>query len=178
MSGKNYALNVSKKEYAFASENFNLAEGATFDKPFLLEIFLQKLTNSPQKPSNTEGSKPTDKSDEPKPIVLKNVFFETKKADLKRESLVELNKLKLLLQENPTMKIEIRGHTDNVGSDADNQILSEKRARAVRDFLQQNGIAADRLTAKGFGKTQPVDSNDTDSGRAANRRTEFVILRK
>ena len=108
---------------------------------------------------------------------MKNVFFETKKADLKNESLVELNKLKLLLQENPSMRIEIRGHTDNVGSDADNQILSERRAKAVRDFLATNGIATDRLTFKGFGKTQPIDSNDTEGGRAANRRTEFVILK-
>ena len=175
--GKNYALNVSKAGYAFSSENFNLKETATFDKPFSLEIFLQKVSDVAEKPNNTEGGKTTPPKIEDKPIILKNVFFETNKADLLRESLVELNKLKLLLQENPTMRIEIRGHTDNVGSDADNQGLSEKRAKAVLDFLISKGIAANRLTFKGFGKTQPIQSNDTEGGRAANRRTEFVILK-
>lgn len=172
--GKNYALNVSRKAYVFQSENFNLTASATFDKPFILDIFLQKLTN-------TEGSSKTEnptKTEEPKPIVLKNVFFETNKADLRKESRTELNKLRLLLTENPTMKIEISGHTDNVGSDADNLSLSEKRAKAVRDFLVQNGISAERLTYKGYGKTQPIDSNDTETGRAANRRTAFLILNR
>ncbi len=171
--GKNYALNVSKPSYAFSSENFNLTEKATFDKPFTLDIFLQQVATTAEKPTSTEGSPKI----EDKPIILKNVFFETGKADLMRESMTELNKLKLLLQENPTMRIEIRGHTDNVGTDADNQILSEKRAKAVRDYLVSNGIALERLSFKGLGKTQPIDSNDTEGGRAANRRTEFVILK-
>ncbi len=171
--GKNYALNVSKTAYAFSSENFNLTEKATFDKPFMLDIFLQQVATTAEKPTSTEGSpKIADK-----PIILKNVFFETGKADLMLESMTELNKLKLLLQENPTMRIEIRGHTDNVGADADNQVLSEKRAKAVRDFLASNGIAADRLSFKGLGEMQPIDSNDTEGGRSANRRTEFVILK-
>ena len=183
--GKNYALNVSRKDYVFQSENFNLSASATFDKPFVLDIFLQKLT---QKPQNTDlssgthegGTKPQtpSKIDETKPIVLKNVFFETNKADLRKESRVELNKLRLLLTENPNMKIEISGHTDNVGSDTENLSLSEKRAKAVRDFLIQNGIATERLTYKGYGKTQPVDSNETETGRAANRRTAFLILNR
>ncbi len=171
--GKNYALNVSKTAYAFSSENFNLTEKATFDKPFTLEVFLQQVAITAEKPTNTEGSPKI----EDKPIILKNVFFETGKADLMRESMTELNKLKLLLQENPMMRIEIRGHTDNVGADSDNQVLSEKRAKAVRDFLASNGIQADRLGFKGLGETQPIQSNDTEGGRAANRRTEFVILK-
>lgn len=175
--GKNYALNVSRKDYIFQSENFNLAESATFDKPFDLVFYLQKLINSPSKPANTEGSSKPPKVEEPKPIVLKNVFFETNKADLRKESRVELNKLRLLLSENPTMKIEISGHTDNVGSDAENLLLSEKRAKSVRDFLVQNGIATERLTYKGYGKTQPIDSNETETGRAVNRRTAFLILK-
>lgn len=171
--GKNYALNVSKTAYAFSSENFNLTEKATFDKPFILDILLQQVPTI----ANTEGGKTPEVKIEDKPIILKNVFFETGKADLMRQSMTELNKLKLLLQENPSMRIEIRGHTDNVGSDADNQILSEKRAKAVRDFLASNGIAAERLSFKGFGKMQPMGENDTEGGRAANRRTEFVILK-
>ena len=175
--GKNYALNVHKKEYAFQSENFNLLETATFDKPFLVDILLQKLPlsaqNSAEKPLNTEGGKKL----EDKPIILKNVFFETNKADLRPESRGELNKLVLLLSENKDMKIEIRGHTDDVGNDANNQLLSEKRAKTVLDYLAQNGIAAERLRYKGFGKTQPISSNETENGRSINRRTEFVILK-
>jgi outer membrane protein OmpA-like peptidoglycan-associated protein/tetratricopeptide (TPR) repeat protein len=175
--GKNYALNVSKSAYVFQSENFNLTTNASLSKPFELEFFLQKIppTLNPQSPI-TEGGKVTTEKPADKPIVLKNVFFETGKADLKTESLAELNKLKLLLTENPNLRIEIRGHTDNVGSDTDNQILSEKRAKAVRDFLANQGIAANRLAYKGFGKNQPVSSNDTEGGRSANRRTEFVIF--
>ncbi|MBL7817245.1 MAG: PD40 domain-containing protein [Saprospiraceae bacterium] len=175
--GRNYALNVSKTGYVFSSENFNLIETATFDKPFTLDIYLQQVPILAQNSTNTEGRDATTPKVEDKPIILKNVFFETGKADLKSESLVELNKLKLLLQENPTMRIEVRGHTDNVGADADNQTLSEKRAKAVRDFLVNNGISADRLSYKGLGETQPIDTNDTEGGRAANRRTEFVILK-
>ena len=175
--GKNYALNVSRKDYIFQSENFNLTEAATFAKPFDLVFYLQKIANSPQKPADTEGFPKPPKVEEAKPIVLKNVFFETNKADLRKESRTELNKLRLLLTENPTMKIEISGHTDNVGSDAENLSLSEKRAKSVRDFLVQNGIASERLTYKGYGKTQPIDSNETETGRATNRRTAFLILK-
>jgi outer membrane protein OmpA-like peptidoglycan-associated protein len=175
--GKNYSLNVSKEKYAFQSENFNLTEKNTADKPFLLELNLQPIkiiASTPSKPSNTEGGV---KPPEEKAIILKNVFFDTDKADLKPQSRAELNKLKLLLTENPAMRIEIRGHTDNVGADKDNQILSEKRAKAVKDYLSQNGVAADRLLSKGFGKTVPIDTNDTEQGRQNNRRTEFVILK-
>ena len=171
--GKNYSLNVSKAQYAFQSENFNLTEKNTSDKPFLLEIGLQPIKIIASTPSNTEGVKPKEE----KAIILKNVFFDTDKADLKPQSRAELNKLKLLLTENPTMRIEIRGHTDNVGAEKDNQILSEKRAKAVKDYLSQNGIGAERLLSKGFGKTMPIDSNDTEQGRQNNRRTEFVILK-
>ena len=168
--GKNYALNVGKDKYVFQSENFNLTEKSTFNKPFLLEILLQPLPIA----QNTEGVKPPKVE---KAIILKNVFFETNKADLRSESAAELNKLKLLLTENSTMNIKIQGHTDNVGDDVSNQNLSERRAKAVADFLMKNGIAANRLSSKGFGKTQPIDTNDTPEGRQNNRRTEFVILK-
>ena len=175
--GKNYALNVSKAQYAFQSENFNLTEKNTSDKPFLLEIGLQPLKIVAENPSTPTNIAVGEKPKEEKAIILKNVFFDTDKADLKPQSRAELNKLKLLLTENPTMRIEIRGHTDNVGADKDNQILSEKRAKAVKDYLNQNGIGADRLFSKGFGKTMPIDTNETEQGRQNNRRTEFVILK-
>lgn len=179
--GKNYALNVSRKGYVFQSENFNLMASASFEKPYSLEFFLHKI--EPEKAADTVHRTPSGGASGAKPkieeqtIVLKNVFFETGKADLKKESLVELNKLLLLLKENPRMRIEIRGHTDNVGADTDNQNLSERRAKAVRDYLATQGIATERLGFKGLGETQPLESNDTEGGRAANRRTEFVILK-
>ncbi len=174
--GKNYALNVSKDKYIFHSENFNLTEKATLEKPFLLEINLQPIKAETSQPMAEQG-KPVEKPKEDKAIVLKNVFFDTDKAILKSESFAELNKLKLFLSENPAIRIELRGHTDNQGSDAHNLDLSDQRAKAVRDFLVQKGINADRLQAKGFGETMPVESNETPQGRANNRRTEFVILK-
>jgi len=74
------------------------------------------------------------------------------------------------------LKVELGGHTDNVGSDESNLILSEKRASAVVNYLVSNGITAERLSAKGYGESKPLDSNDTEKGRAKNRRTEFTIL--
>jgi len=79
-----------------------------------------------------------------------------------------------LLKKSPPLKIEVQGHTDNVGGDAYNQTLSEARAKAIVTWLTQHGIAADRLTAKGFGKTKPVADNATDTGRAKNRRVEIA----
>jgi outer membrane protein OmpA-like peptidoglycan-associated protein len=109
-------------------------------------------------------------------IVLNNVFFETNKWDLKPESLVELNRLVDLLSANPDKKIEIGGHTDNVGSDESNQTLSQNRAKSVVDYLVKKGIDATRLSSKGYGETTPVATNDTDEGRAKNRRTEFKVV--
>lgn len=171
--GKNYALNVSKEGYIFQSENFNLIETATLDKPFLLDIKLQPIKVVETKPNPDALAKPQ----EGKAFVLKNVFFDTDKAILKPESFAELNKLKQLLVENATMRIELRGHTDSQGSDTHNLDLSDRRAKAVKDYLIQNGIVANRLESKGFGETKPVDTNDTPQGRANNRRTEFVILK-
>ncbi len=171
--GKNYALNVSREGYAFAGDNFNLTEQHGVLQPFLRNIFLMPIKSLSQ--TNQPTNQPT-KNLKDQPIILKNVFFETGQAELKRSSQTELNKLRLLLKENPTMRIEIRGHTDNVGSDTDNQTLSQRRAKTVYDYLIENGIEAVRLSYKGFGKSQPINTNDTEAGRADNRRTEFLIL--
>ena len=79
------------------------------------------------------------------------------------------------MQNNPEVTIEISGHTDNVGNDTDNQVLSERRAQAIYNFLIENGVEDIRLSYKGYGETQPIDVNDTDEGRANNRRSEFKI---
>ena len=108
---------------------------------------------------------------------MKNVFFETGSADLKNESIAELDRLKKLLEENGQLKIQINGHTDNVGSEEDNLSLSENRAKAVYDYLIENNITADRLRYKGFGESDPIASNQSEDGRKENRRTEFMIIK-
>ena len=111
-------------------------------------------------------------------IQLKNIFFETDMAELLPRSYTELNKLLKLMQEHPGMVIEIRGHTDIRGGHDYNINLSERRSKAVVDFLLDHGISTDRTQFKGFGSTQPIASNDTAEGRQQNRRVEFVILRE
>ena len=108
--------------------------------------------------------------------MLKNIFFEVNKYDLKNESTSELNKLIAFLKNSPTAKIEISGHTDNTGDKKSNQLLSENRAKSVYDYLIKQGITATRLTFKGYGDTKPVASNETNEGKTQNRRTEFTII--
>ncbi len=155
---KNYAFNASKSGYLFNSKNFALNENKEY-KPFDVVIPL-----SPIKESII--------------IPLNNVFFETAKYDLKGESKYELNKLVDFLKKNSTLKIELYGHTDNVGDKKANLVLSQNRAKAVCDYLIANGIAKERLTYKGFGDTVPVVLNDSDEHRQMNRRTEFKVISK
>lgn len=110
-------------------------------------------------------------------VRLNNIFFETGKWDLLPESFTELDKLVKILNDNPGMEIEINGHTDNVGNDDSNLTLSQKRAAAVVTYLLGKGIAPTRLDSAGFGETQPVAPNETEEGRALNRRVEFVIIK-
>lgn len=153
-----YALNVSKSGYLFYSENFELKDTSTISKPKILNILLQPIG---------EGEV----------VVLRNIFFDFDSDYLKDESLLELSKLKNLLNENPNLIIEIRGHTDSRGSAEYNRVLSEKRAFAVYKYLIDNGINQKRLTYKGYGATIPIDTNETEDGRANNRRTEFKVIK-
>jgi len=111
-------------------------------------------------------------------IQLRNIFFDTDRYELLPRSYVELKKLLRLMQDNPNMVIEIRGHTDSRGRDAYNLYLSRNRAKAVVDFLNENGIDSKRTHFVGFGSSQPVASNETEKGRQQNRRVEFLILQK
>lgn len=156
---KNYALNVSHPGYLFYSENFSLKNLADKSKPYIMDV--------PLEPIDT-GSV----------VELKNVFFETAKFNLKPESKVELDKLVNFLTVNKTLKIELDGHTDNVGDKKSNQLLSQNRAKAVYDYLIAHAIDAKRLSYKGFGDTRPKVKNDTDENRAMNRRTEFRVVGK
>lgn len=110
-----------------------------------------------------------------KPMRLENIHFETNSAQLKDASFEELNRLLGFLKENPKLKIAIHGHTDNVGADDFNLVLSQSRAEAVRNYLTEKGVDLERLGAKGFGETVPVASNDDKEGRLLNRRVEFVV---
>jgi outer membrane protein OmpA-like peptidoglycan-associated protein len=155
---KEYALSASFDGYLFFSENFLLAEG-TAHEPFRKDVPLQKIEVG-------------------KSMVLKNVFFDTDQFELKKKSMVELDRLISFLTKNKTVNIELGGHTDNVGSAKSNQVLSENRAKSVYSYLLENGISKERLTAKGYGDTKPIADNATEKGRAENRRSEFMIVSK
>lgn len=154
---KQYALNVSKVGYLFYSEHFSLMEAYKIEQPFIKNVALSPIEL---------GEK----------IVLNNVFFEYNDYRLKPESLVELTKLKDFLEKNPRLKVEVSGHTDNTGDLEYNLELSEKRAKEVVSYLVESGLSVDRLLYKGYGDRFPIESNDTEEGRAANRRTEIKII--
>ena len=111
-------------------------------------------------------------------VRLNNIFFDFDKTTLKSESYVELDKVVEFLQNNSSVEIEIAGHTDSKGSDDYNLNLSQGRAQAVVDYLISQGIDDYRLIAKGYGETVPLETNETDEGRAVNRRVEFTVLKK
>jgi outer membrane protein OmpA-like peptidoglycan-associated protein len=156
-TNKNYALNVSKDGYLFYSDHFAMADTHDALHPYIKDVPLKRINVG-------------------EIVVLKNIFFETNSFELKEESVVELNKLRDFLQKNKSVKIELSGHTDNIGSDSYNQKLSENRANSVKEFLLTQGLQDVRIVSKGYGKTQPVASNQSEEGRAQNRRTEFKII--
>lgn len=109
-------------------------------------------------------------------IELEGVNFDFDKSTIRPEGKAILNGAAALLQKHERVVVEVAGHTDSVGSDAYNQGLSERRANAVKDYLTAQGVKASRLTARGYGESRPVASNDTDAGRAENRRVELIVL--
>ncbi|WP_139925814.1 OmpA family protein [Hymenobacter sp. DG01] len=157
-SGVNYGIVVRKDGYLFHSENFDLPAGAAYSE-VVKNIALKKLD---------VGVK----------VVLNNIFFDTGKATLRKESTNELERLQKLLLETPALRLEISGHTDNVGKADYNKDLSQRRAQAVVDYLLAKGIDKSRLTSLGYGDTQPVATNTTAVGRQLNRRTEFKVTGK
>jgi outer membrane protein OmpA-like peptidoglycan-associated protein len=109
------------------------------------------------------------------PFPIDDIRYGTNKADLLGSSFLILNEFAQYLKEHPNMIVEIRGHTDASGSDQANLALSMDRAFEVMSYLVQQGIEGKRLSAKGFGETMPIASNDSEDGRAKNRRTEFFV---
>ncbi|MES2773251.1 MAG: OmpA family protein [Bacteroidota bacterium] len=108
--------------------------------------------------------------------AAKNIFFETGKATLLKKSFVALQEVVDLLNENPTVKLEIAGYTDNTGAAKTNLVLSQNRAKAVLNYFVKNGISKERLSAKGFGVQNPIASNKTAAGRAQNRRVVMNVI--
>jgi OOP family OmpA-OmpF porin len=111
-------------------------------------------------------------------LTLKNIFFETSKATLQSASYAELNRLAASMAENPTLRIRLEGHTDQIGDPAKNQTLSVERVVAVKRYLVNKGIAPDRIETKGYGDTRPLTSGRSETDRRQNRRVEVIILQK
>jgi outer membrane protein OmpA-like peptidoglycan-associated protein len=104
---------------------------------------------------------------------VKGINFSTDKADIRPQDHAGLDEVVVVLEKNPMLKVEIQGHTDNMGTEEYNQALSERRAEAVKAYFVGKGISADRLSTKGYGLTQPIASNDTREGRFQNRRVQL-----
>lgn len=154
--GKNYTVTYSAEGFGFYTEDILLKDTANFE-PVEKEVSLIKLEVG-------------------KKFVLRNIFFDFDKSTLRPQSNIELNNLYNTMMANPTLKIEISGHTDNVGSIAYNKVLSMNRAKAVVDYLIKRGISKNRLVFAGYGFDEPIAPNETDEGRQLNRRTEFKII--
>lgn len=154
---KPYGLFVSKSGYLFHSQVIKFDSLKVGEEGFRQDVHLEPIRAGAS-------------------IVLNNIFFESGKADLLEPSLVELRKVGRLMSLNPKLKIEISGHTDHIGSDSDNLILSQKRAQSVVDNLVRQGISKLRLIAKGYGENNPLNDNSSDDKRLLNRRIEFKVL--
>jgi outer membrane protein OmpA-like peptidoglycan-associated protein len=154
-SGKNYRFAVEKDGYLFHSENYEIPPSKGYQE-IVLNVELKRVS---------VGSR----------IILRNIFFDFDQATLKKESTAELQNLLEIMTQVPALTIEISGHTDSKGSAEYNKKLSERRAKAVVDYLIAKGVAPSRFTHKGFGMERPLVSNDDEEGRALNRRTEFLI---
>ncbi len=156
-AGHDYALIAQTSGYLLHSQNFSLAEVKTAADPVLLDIPLSPIA---------KGEK----------VALRNVFFAFNSTELSHESHIELDRMVQILNDNPTLRIEIGGHTDSDGTEAYNLRLSQGRAQATVDYLVSKGIARERLTSVGYGQSLPLASNDTEEGKALNRRIEAKII--
>jgi OmpA-OmpF porin, OOP family len=155
--GINYGFNATAPNFVSISDNLDLTSVSEY-KEMSRDLFLVPLETG-------------------QVIRINNIFFETAKSELKPESFSELNRLVKLMEQNPAMEIALAGHTDNIGSEEANQKLSTDRARSVLDYLVSKGITAGRISSAGFGKSKPVAANETEEGRAINRRVEFTVVK-
>lgn len=153
-----YIMTVKKEGYVYETRYISLTD-SIYRMPAHLDLEIQQIELN-------------------KSYRINDIYFDFNSFELTNESKAVLDLLIEFLNQNPSIFIEIQGHTDNIGNDADNLKLSSNRAKSVYNYLIANNIDAKRLTYKGYGKTLPVASNDTEEGRAKNRRTVFVIIRK
>ncbi len=156
--GKAYGIEINARGYLFYLDIVDIS-GESPEEEIIRDFGLEKVE---------VGTK----------VVLENIFFETNKATLKPESYAQLEQVLKFMNSNPSVRMEISGHTDNTGSLKYNTKLSQSRAEAVVQYLVERGIDASRFDAKGYAFTQPIAPNDTEEGRAKNRRVEFKILSK
>ena len=158
--GAVYGYYASKKGYYPTSNNIDLIETDNSDS-FINNIILYSLQ---------------ELIDSNKPIIVNNIFFDFDKYVLKETSFNELERIVQILNENIDFKIEISGYTDSIGTNDYNKVLSQKRADAVKNYLVMKGIEMERISSKGYGNDFPVDSNNTEEGRAKNRRVEIQFI--
>ena len=147
--------------------------------PYIISVEeASKLPNQTLSVTLQETAFQLDMAEIGAPIILRNIFFEFNKHQLLPTSFPELEKLYNYLQKNEKVVIEVAGHTDSIGTEIYNEALSEARASAVIAYLEEKGIDQNRMTAKGYGESRPVVSNELEQGRAMNRRVEFTVLSK
>jgi outer membrane protein OmpA-like peptidoglycan-associated protein len=157
-SGRNYGIVVENPDYLFKSVNVNIPKSEGYQE-IVKDISLDKIEVGVG-------------------IVLNNIFYDYDKATLRPESVAELDRLVKLMKDNPSIKVELGGHTDSDGSDTYNEKLSQSRSQSVVDYLTEKGIPAARMVAAGYGEKVPVAANDTPENKQLNRRTELKILEK
>ncbi len=166
--GSTYAISVTAPGYLLHSEHIDLIKEASITAPFQYIVRMQRI------PGKDEQQEPVASA----PIVLNNIFFESGSYNLLPESDYEMKKLLEILKDNPNSSLNIIGHTDNVGSEDDNLLLSQQRARSVKNRLVALGADSARVSYEGKGESEPIATNDTAMGRRQNRRTEFTIINR
>lgn len=155
-SGKRYGFLAQAEHYVAVNQNIDLRQITKF-KEITTHLFLVPIEKG-------------------QTVRINNIFFDFGKSELLPESFYELNRLVDLMNENTKLEIEVQGHTDNIGSNERNKVVSQERANSVMNYLLSKGIAKERIHAVGFGKSNPITANDTEENRAKNRRVEFVIV--
>jgi len=157
--GDQYGIQISAQGYIFISESVKIPDSANVKMPYISTYKMEKIGNSIGKT-----------------FPMRNIFFESGSDQLSSASNAELGSIFLMMKENPDIVVQIDGHTDNVGGEKDNLLLSQNRAKSVMNELIKRGIPAKKIQYKGFGESKPLTDNATENGRQVNRRTEFTII--
>jgi len=157
--GDQYGIQISAKGYIFISESVKIPDSANVKMPYISTYKMERISNSIGKT-----------------FPMRNIFFESGSDQLSSASNAELGSIFHMMKENPDIVVQIDGHTDNIGGEKDNLLLSQNRAKAVMNELIKRGIPAKKILAKGFGESKPLTDNSSEGGRQINRRTEFTII--